>query len=61
MSKGKSSSRCDEVKYSEPVVFTYPGAVVTIYSPILTDEERRVRMARIAESARRLLIDKIGN
>jgi hypothetical protein len=41
--------------YSEPKTFTYPGIVAKVYSPILTDEERKRRMARIAKSAERLL------
>jgi hypothetical protein len=42
-------------KYSEPKTFTYPGIVAKVYSPILTEEERKRRMARIAKSAERLL------
>ena len=42
-------------KYSEPKVFTYPGVIAKVYSPILTDEERARRMARIAKSAEMLL------
>ena len=42
-------------KYSEAKIFTYPGIVAKVYSPILTDEERKRRMARIAKSAERLL------
>ena len=41
--------------YGEPKIFTYPGIIAKVYSPILTDEERKRRMARIAESAARLL------
>ena len=42
-------------KYYEPKTYTYPGVVVTVYSPILTEEERARRMERIAKSAIRLL------
>ena len=42
-------------KYSEPKTFTYPGIVAKVYSPILTEEERQRRMAKIAKSAERLL------
>ena len=42
-------------KYSEPKTFTYPGIVVKVYSPILTDEERERRMAQISKSAEKLL------
>lgn len=41
--------------YSEPKIFTYPGAVAKVYSPILTEEERKRRMEKIAKSAARLL------
>ena len=44
--------------YSEPKIFTYPGAVVKVYSPILTEEERKRRMEAIAKSAARLLKSK---
>ena len=45
-------------KYHEPKVFTYPGAVAKVYSPILTEEERKRRMARIAKSAEMLLAER---
>ena len=41
--------------YAEPKTIELPGAVVKVYSPILTDEERARRMAQIAKSAERLL------
>lgn len=44
--------------YSEPKTFTYPNAVVKVYSPILTEEERKRRMERIARSAAALLKSK---
>ena len=44
--------------YSEPKTIELPGCVATVYSPILTEEERQRRMARIAESAARLLKSK---
>ena len=31
-------------KYSEPKTYIYPNAVVKVYSPILTEEERKRRM-----------------
>lgn len=46
-------------KYNEPKTFEYPGAVVKVYSPILTEEERKRRMERIAKSAERLLNSKL--
>ena len=45
-------------KYNEPKTFEYPGAVVKVYSPILTDEERKRRMEQIAKSAAALLKQK---
>lgn len=44
--------------YSEPKTLEYQGAVVKVYSPILTEEERKRRMAQIAKSAARLLASK---
>ena len=44
--------------YSEPKTFYYPNAVVKVYSPILTEEERQRRMAQIAKSAAELLSSK---
>ena len=44
--------------YGEPKTFYYPGVKVTVYSPILTEEERKRRMERIAKSAERLLKSK---
>lgn len=41
--------------YNEPKTFELPGAVVKVYSPILTEEERKRRMAQIAKSAAALL------
>ena len=51
----RSSFMKEKDKYSEAKIFTYPGIVAKVYSPILTDEERKRRMARIAKSAERLL------
>lgn len=48
-------------KYMEPKVIQYPSAVVKVYSPILTDEERKKRMASISEAAKKLLISKETN
>lgn len=42
--------------YGEPKVFKFPGMVATVYSPILTDEERNRRMKRIHDAAANLLI-----
>jgi hypothetical protein len=44
--------------YGEPKTIEFPNAVVKVYSPILTEEERKRRMERIAKSAERLLNSK---
>ena len=54
----RSSFMKEKDKYSEPKTFNYPNAVVKVYFPILTEEERKRRMAQIAESAARLLQSK---
>lgn len=41
--------------YSEPKTMILPGCIARVRSPILTEEERKRRMARIAKSAERLL------
>ena len=44
--------------YGEPKVFTYPGIVAKVYSPILTEAERQVRMSQISKAAERLLTNE---
>ena len=41
--------------YKEPKTYEYPGAVVKVYSPVLTEEERKRRMEQIAKSAAKLI------
>lgn len=41
--------------YGEPKTYACDGIIAKVYSPILTEEERQRRMARIAKSAERLL------
>jgi hypothetical protein len=41
--------------YEEPITYIYPNAVVRVYRPILTPEERERRMKAIAKSAAELL------
>jgi hypothetical protein len=41
--------------YNEPKTIHLPGCIAKVYSPILTEEERKRRMERIAKSAERLL------
>ena len=41
--------------YSEAKTYTYPGAVVRVYSPILSEAERQRRMEQIAKSCAKLL------
>lgn len=47
--------KCQDV-YGEPEIFYYPNAVVRVYHPILTDEERERHMERIKKSAADLLL-----
>ena len=47
--------------YREPKTYTYPGIVAKVYSPILTEEERKRRMAQIAKSAERILNSKLNS
>lgn len=44
--------------YAEPITYTYPNAVVRVFRPILTPEERERRMKQIAKSAAELLKEK---
>ena len=44
--------------YGEPKTIEFPNAVVKVYSPILTEEERKRRMEQIAKSAANLLNSK---
>ena len=44
--------------YSEPKTLYYPGAVVKVYSPILTEDEVKKRREIISKSALRLLNSK---
>ena len=41
--------------YGEPEIITYKNIVATVYSPILTEEERNKRMERIKQAAVRLV------
>ncbi len=45
-------------KYNEPKTFELPGAKVKVYSPVLSEEEGKRRMAQIAKSAAALLKQK---
>jgi hypothetical protein len=44
--------------YGEPEIITHKNIVVTVYSPILTDEERERRMELIKKAAVRLVSSK---
>lgn len=44
--------------YQDPVIITFPGMLVRVYHPILTEKEREKRLARIKEAAARLLVEK---
>ena len=47
--------KCQDI-YGEPEIFYYPNAVVKVYHPILTEEEREHRMERIKQAAVRLIL-----
>ena len=42
--------------YGEPTVFQYGNITGRLYHPILTEEERAVRMKRIHDTAARILL-----
>lgn len=44
--------------YMEPTVIKKPNATIRVYRPILTEEERKRRMARINDAAIALLRSK---
>lgn len=44
--------------YGEPEIITHKNIVATVYSPILTDEERERRMELIKKAAVRLVLSK---
>ena len=44
--------------YGEPEIITHKNIVATVYSPILTEEERKRRMERIKQAAVRLVLSK---
>ena len=52
--------KCQDV-YGEPEIFYYPNAIVEVYRPILTEEERERRMERIKEAAVRLILSAEEN
>ena len=44
--------------YGEPEIIRYKNIVATVFSPILTEEERKKRMERIKQAAVRLVLSK---
>ena len=42
--------------YGEPEIIHYKNIVATVYSPILTEEERKRRMEKIKQAAVRLVM-----
>ena len=42
-------------EYMEPIMIESPGAIIRVYRPILTDEERARRMKRLHDAAAELL------
>ena len=45
---------CTDV-YEEPIIFNFPGAIVKVFRPILTEEERARRMKILHDAAADLL------
>lgn len=45
-------------QYYEPETMNLPGAIIRVYKPILTDEEREKRMKAIHDAAANLLRNK---
>ena len=44
--------------YGDPEIIHYKNIVATVYSPILTEEERNKRMEKIKQAAIRLVLSK---
>lgn len=44
--------------YGEPEIMVYKNFIVTVYTPILTEEERNRRMEKFKEAAVRLVLSK---
>ena len=44
--------------YGEPEIIHYKNIVATVYSPILTEEERKRRMENIKQAAVQLVLSK---
>ena len=44
--------------YGEPEIIRYKNIVAKVYSPILTEEERKRRMERVKQAAVRLVLSK---
>lgn len=42
--------------YEEPIIIKRDGFIARVYKPIISDEERKIRMKRIEESAAKLLL-----
>lgn len=46
--------------YGEPTVLEYPGAIIRVYRPVLSDEEQARRMKQVYKAAEELLKDVEG-
>ena len=44
--------------YNEAILIESPNAVIRVYRPVLTDDERSRRMKRIYDAAAKLLISQ---
>ena len=47
--------QAQQTEYMEAIVFNFPGAVVRVQRPILTEEERARRMQQIHRAAANLM------
>lgn len=41
--------------YKKPVTYTYPEAIIRVYSPVLTEQERAARMKLVYGAAAEFL------
>lgn len=41
--------------YQEPIVLEFPNAIVRVFRPVLSEEERKRRMKRIHDAAAELI------
>lgn len=44
--------------YYDPIILEHPNATVRVFRPVLSEEERKIRMKRIHDAAAALLMSK---